>query len=85
MAKKEGVSQVFVHCFMDGRDTPPESGAGFVEQIEQQMRTIGVGKIASVAGRYYSMDRDKRWERVERGFNAMVLGKARKRPIRWRP
>ncbi len=78
MAKLEGVSEVFVHCFMDGRDTPPESGAGFVGQIQQQIRTIGVGKIASVAGRYYSMDRDKRWDRIERGFNAMVLGKADK-------
>jgi 2,3-bisphosphoglycerate-independent phosphoglycerate mutase len=78
MAKKEGVSEVFVHCFMDGRDTPPESGAEFLEQIQQQMRTLGEGKIASIAGRYYSMDRDKRWDRIERGFNAMVLGKGEK-------
>jgi 2,3-bisphosphoglycerate-independent phosphoglycerate mutase len=74
MAKREQVSEVFVHCFMDGRDTPPEAGAGFVEHLQQKMREIGVGKIASVAGRYYPMDRDKRWERTQRGFNSMVLG-----------
>src|SRR5258708_2482468 len=78
MAKQEEVSEVFVHCFMDGRDTPPESGAGFIEQIQQQMRTIGIGKIATVEGRYYAMDRDKRWERTERAFGAMVLGNGEK-------
>jgi 2,3-bisphosphoglycerate-independent phosphoglycerate mutase len=78
MAKKQGVEQVFVHCFMDGRDTPPESGAGFIEQIQKETRQIGVGKIATVSGRYYAMDRDKRWDRVERAFNAMVLGKGEK-------
>jgi len=78
MAKKQNVEQVFVHCFMDGRDTPPESGAGFIEQIQKETRQIGVGKIASVSGRYYAMDRDKRWDRVERAFNAMVLGKGEK-------
>jgi 2,3-bisphosphoglycerate-independent phosphoglycerate mutase len=78
MAKQEGITDVFVHCFMDGRDTPPESGAAFVEGILQQMRTIGVGKIASVEGRYYAMDRDKRWERIERAFGAMVLGNGEK-------
>src|SRR5689334_24945479 len=59
MAKQEGVTQVFVHAFMDGRDTPPESGAEYLRQIEQQMRTVGVGRIATVSGRYYAMDRDK--------------------------
>ncbi|HYL75382.1 MAG TPA: 2,3-bisphosphoglycerate-independent phosphoglycerate mutase [Bryobacteraceae bacterium] len=78
MAKQEGVEQVFVHCFMDGRDTPPESGGGFIEQIQKEMREIGVGKIASVSGRYYAMDRDKRWDRIERAFGAMVLGKGEK-------
>ena len=78
MAKQEGVAQVFVHAFMDGRDTPPESGAGFLREMEQQMRTIGVGRIASVSGRYYAMDRDKRWERIERAFGAMVVGRAQK-------
>jgi 2,3-bisphosphoglycerate-independent phosphoglycerate mutase len=75
MSKKQNVEQVFVHCFMDGRDTPPESGAGFIEQVQKEMRRIGAGQIATVSGRYYAMDRDKRWDRVERAFNAMVLGK----------
>ena len=74
MAKQQGVEQVFLHCFMDGRDTPPESGAGFIQQIQQQMNSIGVGKVASVSGRYYAMDRDKRWERIERAFDSLVLG-----------
>jgi len=80
MAQQEGVESVFVHCFMDGRDTPPESGAGYLREVEQQMRTIGVGRIASISGRYYAMDRDKRWERIERAFNAMVLGSGEKAP-----
>src|SRR5213076_1067311 len=58
MAKREGVADVCVHCFMDGRDTPPESGAGFLEALQREMRRIGVGRIASVSGRYYAMDRD---------------------------
>ena len=78
MAKQQGVEQVFVHCFMDGRDTPPESGAGYLEQLQKQIRQIGVGKIASVSGRYYGMDRDRRWDRIERAFGAMVLGNGEK-------
>ncbi len=78
MSKKQNVEHVFVHCFMDGRDTPPESGAGFIEQVQKEMRQIGAGKIATVSGRYYAMDRDKRWDRVERAFNAMVLGTGHK-------
>ena len=78
MAKHEGVEQVFVHCFMDGRDTPPESGAGYIEQLQKELRQTGVGKIASVAGRYYAMDRDRRWDRIERAFGAMVLGSGEK-------
>jgi 2,3-bisphosphoglycerate-independent phosphoglycerate mutase len=74
MAKKHGLKDVFIHCFMDGRDTPPESGASYIQQVESKLRALGVGKIASVSGRYYAMDRDKRWERVERAFRAMVLG-----------
>jgi 2,3-bisphosphoglycerate-independent phosphoglycerate mutase len=74
MAKRRGLRDVFVHCFTDGRDTPPESGAGYIEQLERKTRELGVGKIASVSGRYYAMDRDKRWERIERAFGAMVLG-----------
>jgi 2,3-bisphosphoglycerate-independent phosphoglycerate mutase len=75
MAKEQGVGDVFVHCFMDGRDRPPESGVGYIEQLQKEMRNIGVGRIASVSGRYYAMDRDKRWDRIGRAFGAMVLGK----------
>src|SRR6266851_5203945 len=74
LAKQEHVEHVFVHCFMDGRDTGPQSGAGYLEQIQSVLHRIGVGKIASVSGRYYAMDRDKRWDRIERAFGAMVLG-----------
>lgn len=74
MAKRHGLRDVFVHCFTDGRDTPPESGAGYVEQLERKLRELGIGKIASVSGRYYAMDRDRRWERIERAFGAIVLG-----------
>ncbi len=74
MARKHGLKEVFIHCFMDGRDTPPESGAGYIQQVENKLRELGIGKIASVSGRYYAMDRDKRWDRVERAFRAMVLG-----------
>ena len=78
MAKEAGVSEVFVHCFMDGRDTPPNSGIRFLEQLQRKMAELGVGKIASVVGRYYAMDRDKRWDRIELAFNAMVLGTGHK-------
>jgi 2,3-bisphosphoglycerate-independent phosphoglycerate mutase len=74
MAKQEGVTEVFVHCFMDGRDTPPQSGIERLRELQQKMREFGVGRIATVSGRYYAMDRDKRWERVEKAFDAMVLG-----------
>lgn len=74
-AKKEGVQNVFVHAFMDGRDVPPSSGKEFVEKAEAMMAEVGVGKIATVSGRYYAMDRDNRWERVELAYNALVLGK----------
>jgi len=75
-AREYGLTRVFVHCFMDGRDTPPCSGATYISQLEQKMREYGVGKIASVHGRYYAMDRDKRWERERKAFDAMVPGKA---------
>jgi 2,3-bisphosphoglycerate-independent phosphoglycerate mutase len=74
MAKRHSLTDVFVHCFMDGRDTAPESGAGYIEQVEKKLNQLGIGKIASVSGRYYAMDRDKRWERIDRAFGAMVLG-----------
>ena len=73
MAKKEGVEDVCVHCFTDGRDTPPNSAASYLQELQKQMQSIGVGRIASVSGRYFAMDRDKRWERIEKAFGAMVL------------
>src|SRR5881275_1474808 len=76
MAKPNCVDRVFVHAFMDGRDTLPTSGAGYLEQLQQKMREYGIGKIASVSGRYYAMDRDRRWERIAKAFNAMVLSDA---------
>ncbi len=74
MAKKSGVSNVFVHCLMDGRDVPPTSGKDFVAQLQAKMNEIGVGSVATVMGRYYAMDRDNRWERVEKAYAAMVYG-----------
>ena len=74
MACAEGAREVFVHAFLDGRDTPPESGVDFIGELEQRMRSLGLGRLASVSGRYYAMDRDRRWERIERAFRAMVLG-----------
>ncbi len=76
MAKQNGVERVFVHCFMDGRDTLPTNGAKYVEQLQKKMREYGVGKIASVSGRYYAMDRDKKWDREKKAFDAMVFGDA---------
>jgi 2,3-bisphosphoglycerate-independent phosphoglycerate mutase len=75
MAKQNGLERVFVHAFMDGRDTLPTNGAGYLEQLQQKMREYGCGKIASVNGRYYAMDRDRRWERIAKAYNAMVLSK----------
>ncbi len=74
MAKKFGLKKVYVHCFMDGRDVPPSSGKEFVEQLEAKMQEIGVGQIATVMGRYYAMDRDNRWDRVQKAYDAMALG-----------
>jgi 2,3-bisphosphoglycerate-independent phosphoglycerate mutase len=73
-AREYGVERVFVHAFMDGRDTLPTSGAGYIAALEQKMREYGVGRIASVSGRYYAMDRDRRWERERKAFDAMVTG-----------
>ena len=74
LCQKEEFDRVFVHCFLDGRDTPPASGEGFITELEEKMKQIGVGKIATIMGRYYAMDRDKRWERVELAYKAMALG-----------
>ncbi len=75
-AREYGLERVFVHAFMDGRDTLPTSGASYIAALEQKMREYGIGKLASVSGRYYAMDRDKRWERERKAFDAMVTGKA---------
>ncbi|MDD3369676.1 MAG: 2,3-bisphosphoglycerate-independent phosphoglycerate mutase [Lachnospiraceae bacterium] len=74
LAKKNGLDKVFVHCFLDGRDTPPASGKGYVEALEAEMAKIGVGKVATVEGRYYVMDRDNNYDRVEKAYNAMTKG-----------
>ena len=76
MAKERGLTKVYVHCFLDGRDVPPSSGKSFVERLAAYVKELGVGQIATVMGRYYAMDRDNRWERVERAYAAMVYGQA---------
>ena len=74
MAKNKGLTEVYVHCFLDGRDVAPTSGAGFVADLQAEIDKIGVGKIASVGGRYYVMDRDNRWDRVEKAYDMMTIG-----------
>ena len=74
LAKRQGLEKVYVHCFLDGRDTPPESGKEYVEDLEAEMKKIGVGEIATVSGRYYAMDRDNRWDRVEKAYLALTKG-----------
>jgi 2,3-bisphosphoglycerate-independent phosphoglycerate mutase len=76
MAKQNGLERVFVHAFMDGRDTLPTNGVGYLEQLQQKMREYNCGKIATVNGRYYAMDRDRRWERIAKAYNAMVFADA---------
>ena len=78
MAKHLGLEKVFVHCFLDGRDVPPASGKEYVEQLQNKLQEIGIGKVATVMGRYYAMDRDNRWERVEKAYAAMVYGEGEK-------
>src|SRR5579864_5470508 len=79
MAKQQKVENVFIHCFMDGRDTPPYSGLDFVQQLQQKIRELVVGQIATLVGRYYAMDRDNRWERMELAYRAVVHGEAETR------
>ena len=74
LAKRQGIENVYVHCFLDGRDTPPASGKEYVEQLAAKMQEIGVGQVATVMGRYYAMDRDNRWDRVEKAYRALVFG-----------
>jgi 2,3-bisphosphoglycerate-independent phosphoglycerate mutase len=77
MAAERGAGRVFVHAFLDGRDTPPRSGAGYVARLEERLQGIGTGRVATVMGRYYAMDRDRRWERIERAWRALVAGEGR--------
>lgn len=74
LAKRHGLKNVYVHGFLDGRDTPPASGKGYVEELWEKMKILGIGKIATIMGRYYAMDRDNRWDRIEKAYNAMVYG-----------
>lgn len=74
MAKKNGISKVFVHCFLDGRDVPPSSAAEYMEEAVKKINEIGVGKVATIAGRFYAMDRDNAWDRVEKAYSALVYG-----------
>ena len=74
MAKNKGLERVYIHCFLDGRDVSPTSGKGFVQELQDKCAALGVGRIATVMGRYYAMDRDKRWERVQMAYDAMVYG-----------
>lgn len=76
LAKQKGLDKVCVHCFMDGRDTPPTSGIGYVQKIVDKIAELGIGCISTIDGRYYAMDRDKRWDRLERAYDAIVRGKA---------
>ncbi len=76
IAKQYGITKAYVHCFMDGRDTDPKSGQGFIRQLEDHLKTTG-GKIASIVGRYYAMDRDKRWERIKEAYDLLVCGKGK--------
>ena len=72
MAKKRGVKNIYIHCFMDGRDVPPDSGRDYIAELEKKLKEIGAGKIATVSGRYYAMDRDNRWERVKKAYDAIA-------------
>ena len=74
MARREGLDSVYVHAFLDGRDVGPSTALGYLESLEESMKRIGVGRVASVSGRYYAMDRDRRWERIQGAYQAMVLG-----------
>mgnify|MGYP001733305182 CR=1 FL=1 len=74
MAKEQGLEKVYVHCFLDGRDVPPSSGKSYVEQLQAEIQKLGVGQIATVMGRYYAMDRDKRWDRVQKAYDAIACG-----------
>src|SRR6202043_2814744 len=74
ICQQEGLEQVYIHAFTDGRDTDPKSGLGFIRELQEHLNKGGTGRIATVSGRYYAMDRDKRWERVKLAYDALVNG-----------
>lgn len=77
LAKEQGLKEVYIHCFLDGRDTPPQSAKGYISSLVEKTKEIGVGRIATISGRYYAMDRDQRWERTKLAYDALVLGEGR--------
>ena len=79
LAKDKGVKKVYIHAFLDGRDVPPSSGVDFLAELEEKIKEIGIGQVATVSGRYYAMDRDKRWDRVEKAYNAIAKADAPKK------
>ena len=74
MAKDAGIEKIYLHCFMDGRDVPPTSGKCFIEQLDDDLKELGAGEIATVSGRFWAMDRDNIWDRVELAYNAITFG-----------
>lgn len=84
LAAKNGLGKVYVHCFMDGRDVPPDSGKHYMQDLCARLDKIGTGRVATVSGRYYAMDRDNRWERVSKAYAAMVKGEGEQSACRWR-
>ena len=78
LAKRQGLDKVYVHCFLDGRDTPPTSGKEFVAELEKKMQQLGIGEVASVMGRYYAMDRDKNWDRVQKAYDVLTKAEGEK-------
>ncbi|MBI1909346.1 MAG: 2,3-bisphosphoglycerate-independent phosphoglycerate mutase [Deltaproteobacteria bacterium] len=78
LAKKEGIKRLFIHCFMDGRDTAPTSGVDFIQRLSEKLKSVGIGQVATLMGRYWGMDRDKRWDRTEAAYEAMTNGVGRK-------
>ena len=74
LAKRKDFEDVYVHCILDGRDTPPASAENYIMELEDKMKEKGIGKIASISGRFYALDRDKRWQRIQKAYDAMVNG-----------
>ena len=84
LSEKEGLSEVYIHAFLDGRDTPPQSAGTYLKALQDAIKEIGIGKIATVSGRYYAMDRDKRWERIQKAYDAMTGAETLRRRPPWK-